>query len=342
MIGEATVGKSTIKERYLGIEFRPAYLQTVGADFTTKNQVIKENQSINIQIWDLAGQQGFSNIREAFYKGSDGAVLVFDVTNPKTLDNIGYWIKEVKKNLNLPIPMILVGNKIDLRENNPNSVTEQKGFQYAEDFSKFFETKMDYIESSAKTGENIDSIFFSISKLILRNKRSKQTSFVEKSFQIYLDEVRNHIELFFFKMLEDGPSCVSQTGPQNDIELVFKMAMFYATTLGQGASAHTGLFGPFPIPETTDKNLLNSQSLIYSFNKSDKNFTDSRAEGINYCFIVVAIAKDLLYQFNDNSIHRFFYNEIGKIQDVEEITNEFLLQLKNNLLNDVYILNYSN
>ena len=67
LCGEGFVGKSTIRERYLGISFRSSYLQTIGADYATKNQEYESGKSLRLQIWDLAGQQKFSNIREAFY-----------------------------------------------------------------------------------------------------------------------------------------------------------------------------------------------------------------------------------------------------------------------------------
>ena len=161
LCGEGLVGKSTIRERYLGIAFRPAYLQTIGADYATKNQEYEPGQTIRLQIWDLAGQQKFSNIREAFYKGTDGAVLVYDVTNPSSAEKIVDWIKEIKKIVNNNIPMVLVGNKIDLRSET-ETLSTNEGQKLAEELSKTNNMDIRFIEASAKTGENIEIFFQTI------------------------------------------------------------------------------------------------------------------------------------------------------------------------------------
>ena len=143
LIGLATVGKSTIRERYLGIDFRPAYLQTVGADFTMKEQIVEGTQSVILQIWDLAGQQGFSNIRESFYKGTDGAILVFDVNNQNSAESIKDWIKELSLQKKNNIPLLLVGNKIDLRDSH--SISHDQGLKLAKSLSLKFKNDIQFI-----------------------------------------------------------------------------------------------------------------------------------------------------------------------------------------------------
>ena len=344
LVGEQAVGKSTIRERYLGISFRQSYLQTVGADYTVKEQAYtKSGKSMTLQIWDLAGQVGFSNIRESYYKGTDGVILAFDVSKPKTAEKISDWVAEIKSHINHTIPIILVGNKIDLRDGNANSLSYESGLELAQTISKSFNNAhIDYIESSAKTGEGIADIFRNIAVKINNYKsRNKKTEDPEKtSFEEYFDEVNEHIQLFFFKLLDDGPGCVAQTVPADDPELMYKMAIYYSTVLGQGANEHTGLFGPFPIPRTEDSNFSLGQSLVYSFKIPDASYVDIRARGVNYCFIVITIAKDLLFQFKVTSIDRFFFDKISSLKDAQEITSDFLLSLKIDLLNNVYILNY--
>ena len=337
LIGDGSVGKSTIRERYLGIAYRPAYLQTVGADFTMKDQVLSGGNSLSLQIWDLAGQQGFFNIRDSYYKGTDGVVLIFDVSKPKTAERINDWVKEVKRNVSKNIPILLVGNKIDLRANS-NSITFEQGQDLAKKLSKENKLAITYLESSAKTGENVEEIFYSIANSIIDFKtKGKRNKDHDTSFESYLNEVKDHVDLYFFKMLDDGPSCTSQTSSINDPELMIKMAIFYSTALGQGSSAHTGLFGPFPLPESNQVK-FSGQSLIYSFKKTDKNNKDDRIKKINFCFIVITIEKNLMYQFNnDNSLNRFFFDELERIGDVGEINTEFLFQLKQNLLHNVWI-----
>ena len=175
------------------------------------------------------------------------------------------------------------------------------------------------------------------------NTEPYEESTITYKFEKYFSEVKNFILLFFFKMTEVGPACISETQIPKDQALLIKMGVFYSTTLGQGTTAHAGLFGPLPIPDSKDTQYFNLQSIIYSFNKSDKHHHDPWAKNVNFCFIVITIPKDLIYQFtNTNPIHRFFHSKIESLTDVEEITNDFLHILKKDLLQDVFILNNEN
>lgn len=339
LCGEGFVGKSTIRERYLGISFRSSYLQTIGADYATKNQEYEPGKSLRLQIWDLAGQQKFSNIREAFYKGTDGAILIYDVSNPSTADKINDWINEILKVVQEPIPMILVGNKNDLRS-EMETLSMEEGFKLAQQLSKDYNMNLQYIDTSAKTGENIEEIFQTLTKNIVNFdiQSSGSETPVDEAFDKYFNEVKNHIHLYFFKMTPIGPNCISQTDFPKDEMLLVKMAVFYSTTLGQGKSEHNGMFGPLPIPDSEDTKYAGLESLVYSFNKADKNHHDPRAKGINFCFIVVSVAKDLIFQFNNiNTLQRFFHSQINDLADVSEITDDFLSKLKRDLLADVFI-----
>ena len=344
LIGLATVGKSTIRERYLGIEFRPAYLQTVGADFTMKEQVVEGNQSVILQIWDLAGQQGFSNIRESFYKGTDGAILVFDVNNQNSAESIKDWIKELSLQKKSNIPLLLVGNKIDLRSaDSTGSLTHEEGLKLAKSLSLKFKKDIQYIESSAKTGENINLIFSTMANLVYnyKNKFKKQLS-TKKDFEKFYEELNNYVQLYFFKMTNEGPTCVLKTVDFASEEILTKMGIYYSTSLGQGSSEHTGLFGPFPIPKTDEENFSgetgDQQCVIYSFKKTDSSLTDVRAKGINFCFIVVIIPKDLTYQVVNNTINRFFFDNLNKVVDVAKLTDDFMHELKKDLLSDLFLI----
>lgn len=344
LCGEGFVGKSTIRERYLGITFRASYLQTIGADYATKNQEYEDGKTLRLQIWDLAGQQKFVNIREAFYKGTDGAVLIFDITNHETADKISNWIKEILKVVKEPIPMILVGNKIDLR-GEVDTLDTKDGVKLAEKLSAEFNMTLDYFESSAKTGENIEKIFHELAfKMVYYEPNSQVLGSSDgKAFEKYFNEVKNHINLYFFKMTPVGPNCISLTDFPKDEILLLKMAVFYSTTLGQGTNSHQGIFGPLPIPEAKDTKYNELQSLIYSFNKADRDHHDPRAKGINFCFLVITIAKDLIFQFNNlNILQRFFHSQFGPLEDVSEVSNEFLVDLKKKFLQDTFSITKEN
>jgi small GTP-binding protein len=343
LCGEGFVGKSTIRERYIGVSFRASYLQTIGADYATRNQEYEPGKSLRLQIWDLAGQQRFANIRETFYKGSDGVILVFDISNRESGEKTLDWVKEIQKVLLEPLPILLVGNKIDLRSSLENPITSDEGLAIAKRISDAARFSVPYIESSALTGENIQEIFAKIAHEIV-NFQTQENSTIENSdsgAKKYYDELNHHIHHYFFKMSQIGPTCVASSNPERDENLLVKMAVFYSTTLGQGKNAHEGLFGPFPVPDSKDDPMKsNFQALIYSFNKFDAKHHDPRAKGMNFCFIVTTIDQHLLHQFsNSNAVTRCFHTELEKAKDVVDITDDFLLKLKKELLKNVYLLN---
>ncbi len=162
LLGDGAVGKTSIRRRYMGEGFRTDFLATMGADFAYLQTKVGENV-IEWQIWDLAGQPAFRSVMKAYYKGSFGALAIYDVTQPKSLDGIKSWIDEVRENAQTfpEIPIVLVANKIDLRDDVPISLKTIQGFV------KSKELKTAFIETSAKTGENIEEAFSILAKAIL-------------------------------------------------------------------------------------------------------------------------------------------------------------------------------
>ena len=115
IIGNHSCGKTSLVNRFVD-ENRPMEEQaTIGVDFTAKYHTINNGKKIKLYLWDTAGQEAFRSIVQLYYKNIAGAVLVFDVTNPKTFRNLSYWMEEMKTNNNneTPVPMLLLGNKID-------------------------------------------------------------------------------------------------------------------------------------------------------------------------------------------------------------------------------------
>ncbi|MCK5409392.1 MAG: GTP-binding protein, partial [Candidatus Heimdallarchaeota archaeon] len=83
LAGDGAVGKTSIRERYMGKGFQESYLKTIGADFATK-KIEKNEEQITFQIWDLAGQESYQSVRKSFYKGAIAAIMVFDCQDPKS------------------------------------------------------------------------------------------------------------------------------------------------------------------------------------------------------------------------------------------------------------------
>lgn len=114
MIGDSGVGKSNLIKRYTKNEFDESSQTTIGVDFSNRNLKI-ESKLVKAQIWDTAGQDRFQSISQAFYRGSVAALLVFDLTNKKTFENLEIWLKEIKNYADKDIRIMLVGNKCDLK-----------------------------------------------------------------------------------------------------------------------------------------------------------------------------------------------------------------------------------
>ena len=95
LIGDGAVGKTSIRNRYMGHAFKESHLMTLGADFSVIDKEFREGETWTYQIWDIAGQKILEEIRARFYKGSMGALLVFDVTDKQTLRNCLSWVTEL-------------------------------------------------------------------------------------------------------------------------------------------------------------------------------------------------------------------------------------------------------
>ncbi|OLS25396.1 MAG: GTPase KRas precursor [Candidatus Heimdallarchaeota archaeon LC_2] len=159
LLGDGGVGKTSLRKRYLGEGFSSDYLTTIGADFALKRF---EEESISMQIWDLAGQPRFSGVREVYYAGTKGAVLIYDITRPETFYSITDWITELitHRNLDKPLPLVLVANKTDLTSEDYYPIVEkQQGIDYAKQLSDWVKLEVPFIETSAKTGLNVENTF---------------------------------------------------------------------------------------------------------------------------------------------------------------------------------------
>lgn len=162
LIGEGAVGKTSIRRRYMGEGFRADFLATMGADFAYLKTKVNNNE-IEWQIWDLAGQPAFRNVMKAYYRGSMGALAVYDVTQPNTLDSIDSWVSDARDHSesSTEMPVVVVGNKIDLRQEVPNSLKTIQGFVKAKALNA------DFVETSAKTGEAIEEAFTKLAQRIM-------------------------------------------------------------------------------------------------------------------------------------------------------------------------------
>ncbi|MFX1251618.1 MAG: Rab family GTPase [Promethearchaeota archaeon] len=173
LMGDGAVGKTALRQRYLGRGFKSTYMTTVGADFAVKTIKIqyKGERTIEFQIWDLAGQPRFQAVRELYYKGCKAGLLCFDISRRETMENLEGWCGEAKKhNQDEVIPLIVVANKIDLRSTVPGTITQEEGLTFAEYLRESTDNSMiKYFETSAKTGENVDEVFRVLARMNLEH-----------------------------------------------------------------------------------------------------------------------------------------------------------------------------
>ncbi len=159
LLGDGSVGKTTIRLRYLGYGFHDPNLQTIGADFALKDIKIND-KIIKIQIWDLAGQVSFEKIRLNYLSGCHSAFIVYDISNPDSYQSVLNWYDELANGLPDKLPIVIIGNKIDLRSENKDSLSQIEGLKMADRLQRRNgNMPVFYIETSAKTGENISEAF---------------------------------------------------------------------------------------------------------------------------------------------------------------------------------------
>merc|ERR1711998_699904 len=123
ILGDSSVGKTSLMNMYVNRKFNNQYKATIGADFLTKEVMVTHNgdqRLVTMQIWDTVGQERFQSLGVAFYRGADACILVFDLTAPKSFDNLDTWREEFLVQSGPPdsdsFPFVVLGNKVDLRD----------------------------------------------------------------------------------------------------------------------------------------------------------------------------------------------------------------------------------
>ncbi|MFX1432972.1 MAG: GTP-binding protein [Promethearchaeota archaeon] len=152
LVGEAAVGKTSLVQKFVKNKFAADYKLTVGVDILTKDVEFKPGEIVTLSIWDIGGQQRFDFIREAFYKGATGALIVFDLTREATYTETRKWLSDIRQSAG-NIPFALIGNKEDLLEDVGAVINRDEARSFAENEGSI------YIETSAKTGVNVEHAF---------------------------------------------------------------------------------------------------------------------------------------------------------------------------------------
>jgi Ras-related protein Rab-1A len=160
IIGDSGVGKSSLMNRFSDNIFNETFINTIGVDFKIRT-INMDGKVIKLQIWDTAGQERFRTIVSSYYRGAHGIMVVFDITNKESFENIPMWCEEIKKYASGSVKKILIGNKSDFESRRQIAYSEAK--ELADSLS------MDYIETSAKTALNVEKAFYDLAILLQNN-----------------------------------------------------------------------------------------------------------------------------------------------------------------------------
>ncbi|KAH3764124.1 rab family protein [Pelomyxa schiedti] len=160
LIGSSGVGKTSVSGRFVNQTFSTEYLATIGASFLSKSITVGDMQ-VKLQVWDTAGQEKFRSMTPMYYRGAQAAVIVFDVSDSTTFNDVNDWFTDIKTHVNGEIAIAVVGNKIDAPR---RVVTAEQGQMFVASLQ--YATKIPYFETSAKTGEGIDQLFESLARTL--------------------------------------------------------------------------------------------------------------------------------------------------------------------------------
>ena len=165
IIGSSGVGKTAIMKRLVENTFSADSQSTIGVEFDSTTIEV-DGQSVKLQIWDTAGQERFRSIAKAYFRNAVGVLLVFDITERKTFDDVNMWLNDVHTLCDPSASVILVGNKSDLSASRVVTMTE------AENFASHHQ--ITYVETSARVGDNVKDAFTRVATAVYR-KNQKPT-----------------------------------------------------------------------------------------------------------------------------------------------------------------------
>ena len=188
LIGNSSVGKSSLLFRFVENVWDDSFVPTIGVDFVTKyifiifipiNFFIQKlktlevnGKKVKLQIWDTAGQERFKNITASYYRGGNGVLVVYDITDRESFENLNSWLIEIEKNANKNVYKLLIGNKCDLEDKR--KVTFQEGKDFAES------NGMKFMETSAKTASKVQEAFELLTNEIIKSNLNKEKGLEKK------------------------------------------------------------------------------------------------------------------------------------------------------------------
>ena len=193
LLGPPAVGKTSLWCQFVKETFKEDYTETIGVQISVKELTFR-NAVVMLNVFDIGGQARFKDLRKNFYQGTEGALLVFDLTREDTFYELEEWFTELNNVIGKEVPFLLIGNKSDL-------VKKKRKFKpdTAKSFTKMY--KSPYIETSAKTGDGVRDAFRELIVNIVSSHRHPQEKSTEpvgpKSFNYEnIEKIRELKELF--------------------------------------------------------------------------------------------------------------------------------------------------
>ena len=187
LIGNSSVGKSSLLFRFVENVWDDNFVPTIGVDFVNKIFIILiqklktlevNGKKVKLQIWDTAGQERFKNITASYYRGGNGVLVVYDITDRDSFENLNSWLIEIEKNANKNVYKLLIGNKSDLEEKR--KVTYQEGKDFATS------NGMQFMETSAKTASKVQEAFELLTQEIIKASMTKDRGMEKKEKAVHL------------------------------------------------------------------------------------------------------------------------------------------------------------
>ncbi|XP_075753760.1 ras-related protein Rab-8B isoform X2 [Pelodiscus sinensis] len=190
LIGDSGVGKTCLLFRFSEDAFNTTFISTIGIDFKIRT-IELDGKKIKLQIWDTAGQERFRTITTAYYRGAMGIMLVYDITNEKSFDNIKNWIRNIEEHASSDVERMILGNKCDMNEKR--QVSKEKGEKLAIDYG------IKFLETSAKSSINVEEAFFTLARDIMTklNRKMNDNSSPGAGGPVKITENRSKKSSFF-------------------------------------------------------------------------------------------------------------------------------------------------
>ena len=172
LLGNSDVGKSSLLLRVVDSVWNETFVPTIGVDFKVKTVEIGDKK-VKMQIWDTAGQERFRNVISTYFRGGNGLLLIYDITNKDSFKNLESWLIEIEKNASENILKLLIGNKSDLEEDR--EISKEEGQAFAN------RNGMQFMETSAKMNTNVDEAFQALGKLMIEFNLGKNTAMASQN-----------------------------------------------------------------------------------------------------------------------------------------------------------------